>query len=86
VKLGTEINAPGAVAQSCSFSPDGRFFFFSSVRRDAIDALSERLTLADFRSLHEHAANGWSDVYWVDSSAVRRLRPTGSPDPGSTKE
>ena len=78
--LGPAINTAGGREWSCSVSPDGRFFFFMSSRtaiRDRIPAAP--LTRDRLLELARTPMNGNSDIWWVDTSVIERLRPAATP-------
>lgn len=70
INLGPAINTRGGQEFSPYVSPDGRYFFFMSSRRE----IPERLTFRLFRDLHGRPGNGNADIYWVRAEAVTSLR------------
>ncbi len=76
VNLGPEINSPGTAASAPYVTPDGRFFFFGSNRRKAVQAAPGRaLRLSGLMEAFSGPENGGTDIYWVDAAFLRRLRP-----------
>jgi len=73
IHMGPEINS--RAHENCPiFSPDGRFFFFTS-RRSSEEPHQEPIT---YRSLKERLTspeNGQGDIYWVDARIIDRFRP-----------
>lgn len=78
IKLGESINPPGVNASSPYLSPDGKYFFFSSVRT-GINDLTDLKPLKQSRILEYHNSpqNGHSDIYWIDVKVIHNLKPTG---------
>jgi hypothetical protein len=76
VNLGERINVPRGEGYSPFVSPDGRYFFFMSRRRGALDAMKgRRLETGDIARLGSEPENGNTDTYWVDAAFIERLRP-----------
>jgi len=76
VNLGAEVNTPGSQEYSPYVSPDGKYFFFMSSRRDP--SPPQRLT---YRFLAEAAGrprNGNADVWWIDAAFIEKLRPSAT--------
>jgi hypothetical protein len=75
LNLGPEVNFPGAAAQAPYVTRDGRYLFFGSTRSRDFDSASSALPTS--RRLLEYFAgplNGSSDVYWIDTSFIEKLR------------
>ena len=71
--LGDSINTPGP--EFCPMiSPDGKYFFFTSARRDARREPDRAFTYEDFKKSHNHSQNGFSDIYWVDAKIIDELK------------
>jgi hypothetical protein len=76
IKFGPEINTPGDNANSAFVSPDGKYLFFSSSRKD-----SARIKIADGTSLRtiintkSLPGNGSSSIYWVDAKVIEMMIP-----------
>jgi len=82
VNLGAEINMAEGAEWSPYVSPDGEYFFFMSSRATIQDRHSpERLEYADLQRLHGLPMNGNSDIWWVDSEVITRLRPDFAAEP-----
>jgi hypothetical protein len=67
IKLGPEINVPGDNANSAYVSPDGKFLFFSSSRKDP--SLPEFKSGTPLRAIIDSKSKpgyGSSAIYWVD--------------------
>ena len=78
VNLGPAINTEGSLEHSPYVSPDGRFFFFMTTRPDwGMLAPDGELVGDAVRSMVAEPNNGSWDIYWVDASFLRGLRPQG---------
>jgi Tol biopolymer transport system component len=77
INLGQSINPPKDRALSPCVSPDGRYFFFSSARNEAVQSTWGEITWSVIQHLHVSPQNGSSDIYWVDAQIIKRLRPEG---------
>ena len=75
-RFGPEINAPGDNANSAFVSPDGRFLFFSSSRKDpAQPDLKSGTTLRDIIRSKSEPGSGSSGIYWVSSKIIKDMMP-----------
>lgn len=75
INLGDKINTQRGAEYSPYISPDGKYFFFMSVR--AIDddkSLAENLTYKKLLEYHNSPQRGSSDIYWVDASFLLDLK------------
>jgi Tol biopolymer transport system component len=75
VNLGPGVNSEG-VEMSPSVSPDGRYLFFSSMRKPED---TETLVVTCYEDMLEHSRgpqNGKMDLYWVDASVLEGLAPS----------
>ena len=71
--MGDRINTIGS--EYCPMvSPDGKYFFLTSARRDLARIPDHPLTYEDFHRFHNGPANAFSDTYWVDASVIEDLR------------
>jgi hypothetical protein len=69
--LGPEINSPWQ--EYCpSLSPDGKFFFFSSYKRNIQPSVG---SYADILRIYRQPQTGFGDVYWVEAGFLEDLRP-----------
>jgi len=75
--LGKKINLPKDRALSPYVSPDRRYFFFASTRKDPELFSWEGVTWSRIQHLHASPQNGNSDIYWVDARIIENLRPEG---------
>ena len=74
INMGDKINTPGS--EYCPMiSPDGKYLFFTSARRDFGRIPDKPLTYEDFKMYHNGSRNGLSDVYWVDAKILEGLKP-----------
>jgi hypothetical protein len=76
IKLGPEINNPGDNANSPYVSPDGKYLFFSSSRRDpALPKVKSGTSLRNVIKSKSEPGNGSSSIYWVSAKIIENLRP-----------
>ena len=76
IKFGPEINTPGDNANSAFVSPDGKYLFFSSSRKDsALMKVTSGTTLRAIIDTKSKPGNGASAIYWVDAKIIDGLRP-----------
>jgi len=69
INLGEKINSPG-LDFTPSISPDGKYFFFQRMNwTEDID--NKILNYSDLVNIH----NGRGDIYWVDASVIKDLKP-----------
>jgi hypothetical protein len=75
IKFGPEINTPGDNANSAFVSPDGKYLFFNSSRKDPSKLQPKSGTA--LRKIVESKAlpgNGSSAIYWVSAKIIEELR------------
>jgi hypothetical protein len=77
VNLGDQVNTPGSLEYSPYISPDGKYFFFMSARREAKPPPS--LTYKFFAELRNRPRNGSADIWWIDAAFIDALRPSAEP-------
>jgi hypothetical protein len=74
-KFGPEINTPGDNANSAYVSPDGKYLFFSSSRKDPgrlqIKSGTPLRAIIDAKSI---PGNGASAIFWVDAKIIEEMR------------
>ena len=76
IKFGPEINTPGDNANSAYVSPDGKYMFFSSSRRDpSKPEPTSGTTLRRMIDSKSTPGYGSSAIYWVDARIIEELRP-----------
>jgi hypothetical protein len=76
IKFGPEINTPGDNAGSAYVSPDGKYLFFSSFRKDANkSAIKSGTTLKSIINSKKEPGYGSSAIYWVSAKIIEDLRP-----------
>jgi WD40 repeat protein len=69
--LGAGINSPAR--EYCPIgSPDGRYFFFTSLRGFGDHIPDRAWTTGDFLSALKSTQNGWGNVYQIDMAALRK--------------
>jgi hypothetical protein len=75
IKFGPEVNAPGDNANSAFVSPDGKYLFFSSSRKDtSCVKITSGTTLNTIIDTKSKPGNGASAIYWVDAKIIEELR------------
>ena len=75
IKFGPEINTPGDNANSAFVSPDGKYLFFSSSRKDtAMLQVRSGTSLSTIIRSKSMPGNGASSIYWVDAKIIEELR------------
>jgi hypothetical protein len=78
--LGDAVNDAGD-CDAASLSPDRRFLFFMSTRRDADDDGDLRgATLSEIQSRQMAPRNGLADIYWMDAGLLEDLRRAAGRD------
>ena len=78
INMGEKINTAGGMEWSPYVTPDGKYFFFMSIRTKQGESMkNERLTRDRIMSLHNEPQNGDPDIYWVDAGFIEGLRPEG---------
>lgn len=78
VNLGPGINSPAADG-AATVSPDGRYLFFQSYRRPAVETYRGK-SYAELLELYRRPENGYATLYWVDAGILKELgadRPKG---------
>lgn len=76
INLGEKINSAGESQGWPHLSPDGKYLFFTASTSPYKDIVENPLTYAEIREITSSIRNGWSNIYWVDTSFVDRLRPS----------
>jgi hypothetical protein len=75
IKFGPDINPPGDNANSAFVSPDDKYLFFSSLRKDPeglkVKSGTSLRSIIDSKSM---PGNGSSAIYWVDANIIDELR------------
>lgn len=80
-KLGPDLNPPGDNANSAYVSPDGKYLFFSSSRRDpSLAEFKSGTTLETIVKSKSEAGRGTSAIYWVDAKILEEFRPKSLPN------
>ena len=75
IKFGPEINTPGDNANSAYVSPDGKYLFFSSSRKDPSSLkITGGIKLREIINAKSTPGNGSSAIYWVDAKIIQELR------------
>lgn len=79
VNLGQQVNTSGPQEYSPYISPDGKYLFFMSSRRETTRPPS--LTYKYFTDLMNRPRNGNGDIWWIDAAFIEKLRPTAESGP-----
>lgn len=78
VNLGDKINTQQSQEWSPYVSPDGKYFFFMSVRLDNdLESGKISLTYDKMKKIHSSPQNGNSDIFWISSGFINKLKPDG---------
>ncbi len=78
VNLGDLVNDAGD-CDAATLSPDGRFLFFMSSRRDPAQGPDiSGLTLTELLGRQMAPGNGSADIYWMDAGFIAELRCTSA--------
>jgi len=76
IKFGPKINTPKDNANSAFVSPDGKYMFFSSSRRDLASLqIKSGTSLREIVNAKSMPGNGASAIYWIDAKIIEELRP-----------
>lgn len=76
INLGDKINTVMSQEWSPYVSPDGKYFFFMSVRLNPDNESGKiKLSYNQIKKIHNEPQNGNSDIYWVSASFIETLRP-----------
>jgi hypothetical protein len=75
IKFGPEINTPGDNANSAYVSPDAKYLFFSSSRKDPAGLqIKSSTSLREIINTKSMPGNGSSAIYWIDARIIEGLR------------
>lgn len=74
INMGSNINSENPKEWSASLSSDGKYLFFMSARMGK-DYLNE-LTAESINRFHNSPQNGNTDIYWISTSVIEKLRKT----------
>jgi len=75
VNLGSRINSRRGQEHSAYVSPDGKYFFFMSVRTPLDDeSYRVKTTYALLKTLYMNPGNGNSNMYWMRAGFIEDLR------------
>jgi hypothetical protein len=76
IKFGPEINTPGDNANSAYVSPDGKYLFFNSSRKDLSRPEPKGgTTLQSIIESKQWPGHGASAIYWINAKIIEDLRP-----------
>ncbi len=76
VNLGPAVNTLHSTV-GCSFSPDGKYFFFKACQDlEVTKVLDRRHALAELLERDRaRPGNSGSDIYWIDAAIIESVRP-----------
>ena len=75
INMGDTVNTSSGLEYSPYVSPDGKYFFFMSVRDNTgIFQPGERVTLRRFLKFHNRPGTGNPCTYWVSAQFIEELR------------
>jgi hypothetical protein len=78
IRFGPEINPPGDNASSAYVSPDGKYLFFSSLRKDpSKPEFGSGTSLRAMVNSKAEPGYGASAIYWVDAKIIEEMKPKG---------
>jgi len=72
--IGEPVNSASRNEWSASVSPDGKYLFFMSSKTSDKPEIN---TYDQFKNIFNSSENGSSNVYWVSTDVIERLRPEG---------
>lgn len=75
INMGNQVNSMFGQEWSASISPDGRYLFFMSARIPKTELKSD-LTVDDYNAIQNSPQNGLSDIYWISTDFIEKLRET----------
>ena len=76
VNMGDAINQPTGREWSASLSPDGKYLFFMTSRTDpSADLPLTGRSISDLLAASTQSGLGSSDIWWVSTDIIERLRP-----------
>ncbi|HSO21285.1 MAG TPA: hypothetical protein VLT81_00175, partial [Chondromyces sp.] len=79
VNMGPTVNQSSGREWSASLSPDGRYLFFMSSRQQAgADPILTGRSISELLEMSLEPGRGSSDIWWVSTEVIARLRPEGS--------
>jgi hypothetical protein len=77
INMGRQVNTKSGQEYSPYVSPDGKYFFFMSARTlPGIASSDEKITYRKLKELQDRPQNGNSDIYWIDASFIKDLKPS----------
>ena len=76
INMGDAINQPTGREWSASLSPDGKYLFFMTSRTDpSADLPLTGRSISDLLAASTQPGLGSSDIWWVSTDIIERLRP-----------
>ncbi|MFC1563742.1 hypothetical protein ACFL6G_02345 [candidate division KSB1 bacterium] len=78
VNMGDKVNTEAGSEWSPYVSPDEKYFFFMSDRKQRnYKREMTGCTITEMLKLYNEPQNGYPDIYWMDASFIQELRPDG---------
>jgi len=78
INMGKTINTPGAQEYSAYVSRDNNYLFFMSTRLPSTNEIAKgKYSYKNLNTIYNHHSNGNSDIYWMDTTIIEKLRPEG---------
>ena len=74
INMGIQVNSANGQEWSATLSPDGKFLFFMSGKIPENIQLNKELTKITFDELNNSPQNGNSDIYWISTGFIQRLK------------
>ncbi len=78
INLGADINFPGAAANAPYVARDAKYFFFGSTKTKPFNFSTNPVTSQMLLEYFTGPQNGDSDIYWIEASFLKKLRPAAS--------
>ena len=73
VNMGEEVNSPQS-ENTPGLSPDGKYLFLASKRRDEKELSTAKRTYKEVMDLANAPVNGSRNIYWISSEVLKPLR------------
>jgi len=74
INMGENVNASYSGEGCPMVSPDGKYLFFSGMKRNYKKYINEPISYIDKMRILNNPGNGSEDIYWVDAKIIEKLR------------
>ena len=74
INMGPSVNSANGQEWSASLSPDGNYLFFMSAKSPDNTQSVSQLSSVLFEELNNSCQNGNSDIYWVKTDFIQKLK------------